>query len=37
MLKHTLEFKLEIIQAYLNGERGKILDKRFKRNHDTTW
>lgn len=34
MLKHTLEFKLEIIQAYLNDEEPpKILSKRFKINH----
>lgn len=34
MLNHTLEFKLEIIQAYLNDEGPpKILSKRFKINH----
>ncbi|EKT59620.1 transposase [Providencia burhodogranariea DSM 19968] len=36
MLNHTLEFKLEIIQAYLNDEGGpKILSKKFKINHAT--
>ncbi|HDT0722395.1 TPA: transposase, partial [Proteus mirabilis] len=36
MLNHTLEFKLEIIQAYLNDEGSpKILSKRFKINHAT--
>lgn len=36
MLNHTLVFKLEIIQAYLNDEGGpKILSKKFKINHVT--